>query len=458
MSAASATFPGENGKIAFERRASEIYAIDADGSNEVLLTTSGNSPSWSPDGTKIVFSSSRDGNSEIYVMNADGTEQTRLTNNIARDASPTWSPNEEKIVFTRGIQPSEIYVMDSDGSSPTSLTSDMVEAFNPEWSPDGTKIAFAGAFGSGDERGLMVMNADGTGKTLLTSPVGFAPPNPSWSPDGKKIAFERMSFGDPNATHDIYVINADGTNLTRLTNTPLPGGSSVMNADLEPTWSPDGKKIAFVTNRNGFDEIYIMNADGTEQTNLANMLDTTGRSPDWGVQPATKQLTINSIDRSGNPLNMWTTIRTPDGILLKSGFTPLTFTGIAGTEYKVSVANYFGKSFQHWQDDGSTSKSRIITLTSDTTLTAMYQTAQIGFTPMSVSGRGPIIVNAVSLDDGRELHMWTIAVSTQFESITIRVHDYKDIVFDHWEDGSTERMRSVADAPPQTLTAYYRTG
>jgi Tol biopolymer transport system component len=465
MPPASATFPGENGKIAFERQGG-IYTMDADGSNELLLTTSGNEPSWSPDGAKIVFSSIRDGDREIYVMNSDGTGQTRLTNHSGFDGSPTWSPNGEKIAFTRGLEPSEIYVMDSDGSSPTSLTSDLsLSSSNPDWSPDGTKIVF---YGTLNEEGLIVMNADGTGKTLLTSPVGLAPPNPSWSPDGKKIAFERMSFGDPDATHDIYVINADGTNLTRLTKTPIPGGSSILNYDLEPTWSPDGTKIAFVTNRDGNDEIYIMKADGTEQTNFANMLDTTGRSPDWGVQPATKQLTINSIDKSGNALNgMWATIRTPDGTMLKSGFTPLTFIGNPGIEYKVSVANYDGKTFEHWQDDESTSKSRVITLTSDTTLTAIYNSAGTvrGFTSLDVSsGRHVLTVNAVSLDDGRTLHMWTVVTSFHStyeggpERHIVYMHNYKDIVFDHWEDGSTDSIRTLDLNGSKEITAYYHTG
>jgi hypothetical protein len=155
---------------------------------------------------------------------------------------------------------------------------------------------------------------------------------------------------------------------------------------------------------------------------------------------------------------MWTTIRSTNGTLLKSGFTPFTFNGITGTDYKVVVANYFGKTFHHWQEDGSTSNNRMVTLTSDTSFTAAYRTGKIGFTPLNISGRGPITVNAVSLEDGRTLHMWTIAFPTRFEAISVKVHDYQNLVFDHWEDGSTERIRSVVDAPPKTLTAYYQTG
>ena len=88
--------------------------MDADGSNQTRLTYTPSkdySPSWSPDGSKIAFSSSRDGNYEIYVMDADGSNQTNLTNNSANDSGPSWSPDGSKIAFSSSR---DVYIMDVD--------------------------------------------------------------------------------------------------------------------------------------------------------------------------------------------------------------------------------------------------------------------------------------------------------------------------------------------------------
>jgi TolB protein len=215
---------------------------------------------------KIAFRSQRDG-FEIYVMNADGTGQTRLTDNSLRDRYPSWSPDGTKIAFARDSRSgggfAEIYVMNADGTGQTRLTTIVHDPsfihggdMHPSWSPDGTKIAFASyrdATSTSYNPEIYVMNADGSGITRLTNEFEYDG-YPSWSPDGTKIAF--VSTRDGNA--EIYVMNADdGSDVTRLTNNPDP--------DLEPSWSPDGEKIAF-----GRGEIYIMNADGSGQTNISN--------------------------------------------------------------------------------------------------------------------------------------------------------------------------------------------
>ena len=109
---AFATFPGENGKIAFVKNIGgvnyDIYVMNSNGSEQTRLTDNPANdfyPDWSPDGTKIVFWSDRDGtnNGEIYIMNPDGSEQTRLTDNPTIDTTPDWSPNGESIIFRRGF-------------------------------------------------------------------------------------------------------------------------------------------------------------------------------------------------------------------------------------------------------------------------------------------------------------------------------------------------------------------
>src|SRR6185437_3540149 len=221
---------------------------------------------------KIVFASTRDGNSEIYVMNSDGSGVTRLTTNPATDTPPVWSPNHRKIAFisTRDGNP-RIYVMNADGTALTRLPDKFsgIDA-TPAWSPDGTKIAFAGRAGSNWD--IYVMNADGTALTRLTSNPAIDA-TPAWAPGGK-IAF--ASTRDKNS--EIYLMPAAGevckpgcTAATRLTTNSA--------TDTSPTWL--GTRIAFASTRDDPNsEIYVMNADGTAVTRLtANPASDT--FPDW---------------------------------------------------------------------------------------------------------------------------------------------------------------------------------
>ena len=242
------------------------------------------SPSWSPDGSKIAFASG----SDIYVMEPDGGGRANLTNSPDDDFSPTWSPNGDKIAFlSRGQGGSDIHVVDADGTGRGNLTNVPGAYIDLAWSPDGAKIAFASnRAGSSQapetpftppEWQLYVISADGSGETRLTFD-GTVNVSPTWSPDGTRIAFQSDRDGDP----DIYVVNSDGTGLSQLTDNERP--------DLLPAWSPDGRQIAFVSDRPktefrsdisaGWD-LYIMNADGTDQFALTNVPNINFGRPSW---------------------------------------------------------------------------------------------------------------------------------------------------------------------------------
>jgi hypothetical protein len=238
---------------------SEIYVMDADGSNQTRFTNNAaydDRPAWSPDRTKIAFASDRNGNWEIYVMDADGANPINLTNHAYNDRYPVWSPDGSQIAFYRYYPDNwEIYVMDADGVNQTRLTFNTASDSYPAWSPDSSQIVFHSDRDGNYE--VYVMDADGSNQTNLTNNAA-EDGAPAWSPDGSQIAFRSMRDGNK----EIYVMSADGSNQTRLTN----NGAT----DNDPTWSPDGSQIAFHSDRDGNYEIYVMNADGTSPTRLTS--------------------------------------------------------------------------------------------------------------------------------------------------------------------------------------------
>jgi TolB protein len=294
---------GGEGKIAFESWQPwmapgnfEIYVMNPDGSGLTQLTNHPGRdefPAWSPDGRKIAFYSNRDEpdpdncwrgggtcNVGIYVMNADGSNVTFLIHG----SEPTWSPDGQRIAFTRD---GNIHIMNADGTNMTPLTDfrwNPPRPFSarwPAWSPDGGRIVFV-AQHPGSEGGneIYVINTDGSGLTRLTNSLGDDW-GPTWSPDGQKIAF--FSFRDAYGTTDpsnseIYVMNSDGSSQTRITYNPTID-TTRPGADEDPTWSPDGRQIAFRSYRDGGIDIYVMNADGSDVTRLT--FEGGNYSPDW---------------------------------------------------------------------------------------------------------------------------------------------------------------------------------
>jgi len=172
----------------------DVFVINVDGTGLTNLTHNSTyqdlRPAWSPDGKKIAFQTNRDGNDEIYVMNADGSNPTRLTSNENSDQAPDWSPDGRIVFQSDRDRNFEIWAMNADGSGLTQLTytQGCVRNLDPAWSPDGTTIAFDSDrdFPTDDcrnlERGIhqvFVMNADGTNQVSLTSLPGESG-SPAW--------------------------------------------------------------------------------------------------------------------------------------------------------------------------------------------------------------------------------------------------------------------------------------
>lgn len=271
-------------QLAFVRD-SQIYVINADGGLVQLTQTGGGvsnrDPAWSPDGRRLAFSrSDSDGSADIYVMNADGSNVVRRTHG-GRNWEPAWSPDGRTIAFTSHWDGSAgVHLVDADGGSGSRVLMHRpgYDA-NPAWSPDGRKITFTSDWRAYDfVYDLYVMNADGSGiEPLLEGPFLSQDGltfyfQSAWSPDGQKIAVVACDWAWDNCYPEsaIAVVNADGSGLTVL----AQAGSFA-----RPTWSPDGRTIAFGSSscRDCPSSIRFVSADASAE----GVIVTNGHSPAW---------------------------------------------------------------------------------------------------------------------------------------------------------------------------------
>jgi Tol biopolymer transport system component len=270
-----------HGRVAFasdRHRNVDIYLLNLPGGRLRRLTSSPAadlSPTWAPDGRRLAFRSDRDGNDDVYLMNADGSRPRNLTRNPASDYSPAWSPDGTRIAFaTARADPTgnDLWLMDADGSNPRPLVhQDGIDEY-PVWSPDGSRLAFGCTLGRtlpsqvGDFE-VCVVNADGSGLRRVTDTAGISAAG-GWSPDGRRIVFASSRDQEPDGVSpcgDLFVIDADGSDLTRLTTGPA--------RDCGPSFTPDGRHILFSSDRahpGGDTDLYAMNPDGSNVTRLTH--------------------------------------------------------------------------------------------------------------------------------------------------------------------------------------------
>ncbi|MGI8479910.1 MAG: hypothetical protein ACR2M2_08655 [Gaiellaceae bacterium] len=295
------------GEIAFtvnDTGWNEIWLMAPDGSERRRLTeveppendAAGMSPAWSPDGTQIAFAAqigTREEDqrlTEIYLMRDDGTDKRRLTTNDAFDGSPAWSPDGRHVAFTRvadsGTEAarSGIVVLDLDRGRETQVTRVAWPSFDlsPAWSPDGSEIAFtraAPSAGSDNPRAdLYVVTPEGDGLRKLVDDGA----EPDWSPDGMRIAFTsyrdklgRTCFHECSTSGEIYLLELESGAVERLTESEAD--------DRSPAWAPDGRSIAFVSDRSNpqqhENEIYVMTPSGADVRRIT-------QNGVWDLEPA----------------------------------------------------------------------------------------------------------------------------------------------------------------------------
>jgi len=283
----------KNGLIAFTLRDRagrlQIFTENVDGSNQRQLTFEGDNgrPDWSPDGGKIAFGSHRNGNAWVAVMDADGSNQRFLVAGTQGD--PDWSPDGNQIALSRPvasidgqIRP-QIWIVNADGSNLRQVTQTNTFKGGPSWSRDGTQMVFILIKNPGSpthpQPEIGIMNSDGTNERILTIEdrvnVRHEPDGtttvletahdanaPAWSPVDDRVAFWS---GIENQYGQIWTINSDGTGSTQLTEDPTHRNND------DPSWSPDGKKVLFSTGRSGRAELWMMDADGSNERKLSDI-------------------------------------------------------------------------------------------------------------------------------------------------------------------------------------------
>lgn len=336
--AASTQQPVSNGRITYatnHRRGDQrIYVINADGRSHFEFLDNGARdlrPAWSADGTKLAFERSRD----IFTVNHDGSDLRRLTTSNADETSPTWSPDGTRLAFIRS---NDLYTVKADGTEMqkiTNLSTDVCRlscnVYDLDWSPDGAKLLFV------QSGRLRTCNPDGSELAHL-APTITNVASAAWSPDSARIVIVTGNILPGPGV--IQIINADGSNLTRLT-------ASANNRT--PVFSPDGQKLAFVRGT----ELFTMNVDGTDEakmrdTPIGPVVSVSESNPESGLSwqrvPATQALAgvisgrVIDMDRRGVP---WGRIECNGRVTRTDRDGYYSFGNLPLADYTVSLSPLF---------------------------------------------------------------------------------------------------------------------
>ena len=268
------TIPGEIVFTSYQHGPPEIYLMNTEGENLTRLTDNRSQdldPTWSPNGTRIVYQAFNGSNWDIATLSASGGEPVFLTSDsLANDTEPAWSPDGTQIAFVSDRDGNQdIYLMAKDGSDVRRLTEDSSPDFSPAWSPDGSQIVFVSRRIGNDELFVLTLGSDDPPVNLTLDPGNDN--NPAWSPDGDYIAFDSTR---ESTAREVYIMKTDGSDVVNVSNN--------LAIDIEPTWSPDSQEVVFVSQRAGNNKIFKVPRDlSSEPTNLSGRVDYEQSEPAW---------------------------------------------------------------------------------------------------------------------------------------------------------------------------------
>jgi hypothetical protein len=283
----------------------QLAVVAADSSYQRLLIPEG-APAgqqwegvWSPDGSQVAFTVTNGSSSDIYVVNADGSNLRRLTpqpawtpndNQYLTQTEPAWSPDGTRIAFSSNLEDGyanfDIYVINADGSNLQRLRDDTLSDWSPRWSPDGSMIAYeVHGDGANHYGNVYVMNADGTNRRRLVDTIAAGDPN--WSPNGEWIAYSDGRFG-----RAVHIVRVDGTDRRDLAGVGMMADS--------PRWSPDGTLLAWSAHEGGgsLDGVFLHNLRTGETQHISNMA---GRL-EWSPEGIWIAVAYQKVDTSGNQI------------------------------------------------------------------------------------------------------------------------------------------------------------
>jgi hypothetical protein len=242
---------------------------------------------FTPDGSRVAFTRSVDEGdgtccSELFTMKSDGTNLTQLTHNRAYASFPSWSPDGTRLVFSRydgdryiagceltGTCPADLFVINADGSGEHRITDDSDDEATPTWSPDGSRIAFVRSGGDALGKTIETIRPDGTdARTVLPAGVEFRA-WATWSPDGTELAYESAAR---NERFQLKAVDLETGTVRTIADT---GRDTTWG---RPTWSPDGTSIAYASS-DGFDnQVWVVGSDGSDPHRVLE-------TPRYGVVP-----------------------------------------------------------------------------------------------------------------------------------------------------------------------------
>jgi TolB protein len=437
-----------------------IYTMNPDGSDIVTLTDRNSAddwPTWSPDGSKILFRSTRSGGFDFYTMNADGSNPTRLTFDGQAKGSPDWSSDGSRIVF-QNFDDRNIYAMNADGSNMVNLIGVGADA-NPRWSPDGARIAFTAYYAHANQE-IYTMNADGSNVTRLTKTGQVFDGYATWSPDGAKIAWVRSD--------QIYTMNADGSAITSLTS---------MGSNYYPLWGRTGE-ILFSSNRGSGWGIYVMNALGFDQVRLTNDPGIMGNMWSWHAPAVPHSVALSSNPVVGGVVTSGTVTFQEASVTRRHVRMSDSSDYVLMSTYCIVPANQATGTFKIWTYGVATTTIATISAdflgtvqTTNLTLTPatlqilwLYPTAVVGGNPsmgnVRLIGKAPAGGATIGLSSNNStavshpqstLIPWGASL-TQFPIDTIGVHGNSNVVISATYAGVTRTaVISVRIATPDRL-------